>query len=336
MKKYYSLLYIILCGVFFSCTNDNPVSSSSGGVMGWQLFDSAYYLGDLESAEPNILFCTGEMGDCYKIKNGVKTHYDFRYQGFNPNIVRFFNPDYPAFASANLQYQNYYHYYYDTSKIKMINGSSVNTITFGHDYERRILSDFVFLDSNKLLIATDDSVYIRDNYSTKRIKRTAGGSYTYFHKENGLLLMITYVGYLKTVEVSKIVNDSASRYISASAADNVWIDFIKGRVVKELSSSDGKCRLSYLTPNGWIDFFTTDAKYIQSISGDDINNFYFSVRDTSGKSVKRFYNGRGVTEDFYFAQDSIRMGRNPVNGEIYAWKSNSATGVSYIYRGRIR
>lgn len=329
-------MYLVFCGVFFSCANDLVDTSKLNGPVNWQLFDSALYTSDLVAADGNILFFAGEYGNCFKIQNGVKTYYDFRFQNFNANVTRYFNGDIFAFGSVNVQPDYFYYYYYDTSAIKFIEGSTVKTFTFPNRYYGRDLFDFIFLDSDKLLISSVDSIYIKQSSGSKRLKGTGSGANTYFHNQNGSIYIIYFNRHERYVRSDKIVSDSIVRYSTTTSADNLWLNCIKDKAVKEFRLPDGKCRLSYLSSNGWTDFFTTDAKYFQSITGDDINNFYFSARDTSGKIIRKYFNGNELKEDTFFGQDSIQTGRNPMNGEIFAWKTIRATGVSYIYRGKIR
>lgn len=337
MKKYYSFLYIILCAVFFSCTNDTPVSYSAGGVMDWQLFDSAYYVSDLESAEGNILFCAGEYGNCYKIQNGVKTRYNFLYTNFFPNTVRYFNDSYLAFANVySIQYYPY-QYYYDTSKIKMISNNVISTINIPSNFGERNLYDFIFLESDKLLIATADSIFTYKNAEVKRIKNTSNGYYTNFFKQGDEIFIIRFFPYEKYVSTQKIINDSAVSYVTTSSASNVWINQIKGKVVRETKNLNGECTLDYLSPAGWINFFSMNVKYFQSIAGRDVNNFYFSACDTSGKVIRKYFVNGNIEDDNFFSPfDSTKLGRNTINGEIYSYKTDKASGITFIYKGRLR
>ena len=327
----FTSLMLTALAVLSGCNNDGLVSPDEGsGIFKWSVTDSVFYTTQIQIVDENTLLIAGDFSNCYKIQNGVKTRLELEETDFLSSTIKFLNADYFAFA-------NTYSYSYPIStKIKYFKKGILNTISFSYGgyYDTRIF-DFLLLDTNKLLINTSDSLFIFENSLGKKIK----GSNFVLHtgrlaKSDGKIYVILFDTYQQSVSAAQIINDSLQAFSFLSDTKNIWIDNIKGKIVKEWQDIDRKTNLSYLSPQGWITFFSSNIKYFQSIAGESIDNFYFSARDSSNKIVRGYYNGRAILEDTNFpVKDSTGLSVSMLNGTIYASREIYSSGKSYIYKG---
>lgn len=312
--------------IFFSCTKDEIVSPGSP-YFEWTLFDSSANVSRIDITSDNALIYSGSSTNTYKVKNGVKTRFDFQDNEYWVRNVKYINSDYVGFIPWII-------YPFDNFVIKIFDNGVLQNITLPN--RNFAYTDFLILDKDNFLICGMDSLFYYKAGTLSGFKAPDSVRAYYLAQADGKVYVIGS-NYSNSETKTYELNNTSFKFIS-----NSNVRLFEGNITNKITgirTTNGRYYFDYLTSGGWINFYSTDIANINTLAGSAINNFYFTGRDVqSGKYKGYFYDGTGTYSDENFSfNDSLGTSQNMLNNTIYKIKpGRTGSGINYIYKGEMK
>lgn len=314
---------LLFCSLIFSCGKNLPVESA-GPHYDWTLFDSSLYVSQIEMLDESTMIYTGSSTHTCKVENGVKTFLNFGDNDYIPRCVRTLNSN--CFAFLNWWDS------YNRQSIKFFNNGILSTIKFNGEYTP-VISDFLILNQDKLLIIGYDSIYYWENSAFRNIKISDGTKSYAAAKQNGKIYIYTknYSGTL--YNFYSLEGDSLHPVEQSSISYTPYSNKIQNKITR-IRVQDETRYLDYFNGIYWVNFYRSQHKFYNGLAGADINNFYFASYENN-KTSGYFYDGAETRtdENSPLLDSASGICNNTTGSTIYSFKGGS-NGQTFIYRGR--